>query len=59
MNASTRRLAYVTDIIYVLRLGLIQRQYSTDAALELVYSVFRLALVANYLSKSRASHGIW
>jgi putative aldouronate transport system permease protein len=60
MNASTRRLAYVTDI-YVLRLGLIQGQYSTAAALELVYSVVGLALVliANYLSKSRAGHGIW
>ena len=60
MNASTRRMAYVTDI-YVLRLGLIQGQYSTAAALELVYSVVGLALVliANYLSKSRAGHGIW
>jgi putative aldouronate transport system permease protein len=60
MNASTRRLAYVTDI-YVLRLGLIQGQYSTATALELVYSVVGLALVliANYLSKSRAGHGIW
>ena len=60
MNASTRSVAYVTDI-YVLRLGLIQGQYSTAAALELVYSVVGLALVliANYLSKSRAGHGIW
>ena len=53
MNLSTRRIAYVTDI-YVLRLGLVQGQYSAATAIGLLYSVLGLALVliANRISKS-------
>ena len=60
MNLSTRRIAYVTDI-YVLRLGLVQGQYSAATAIGLVYSVLGLALVliANRISKSSYGHGIW
>ena len=34
MNVSTRRVAYVTDI-YMLRLGLVQGQYSAATAISL------------------------
>jgi putative aldouronate transport system permease protein len=60
MNASTRRVAYVTDI-YVLRLGLIQGQYATATAIGLVYSAvgLTLTLIANKVSKSSYGHGIF
>ena len=60
MNATTRRVAYVTDI-YVLRLGIIQGQYATATAIGLVYSALglTLTLIANKVSKSSYGHGIF
>jgi putative aldouronate transport system permease protein len=59
-NAATRRVAYITDI-YVIRIGLMQGQYSFATAVGLIYSVVGLALtlIANRVSKGSVGHGIF
>ena len=59
-NPATRRVAYITDI-YVIRIGLMQGQYSFATAVGLIYSVVGLALtlIANRVSKGSVGHGIF
>lgn len=59
-NASTRRVAYITDI-YVIRMGLMMGQYAVATAMGLIFSVvgFALTLIANRISKGSVGHGIW
>ena len=59
-NPATRRVAYITDI-YVIRIGLMQGQYSFATAVGLIYSVVGLALtlIANRVSKGAVGHGIF
>ena len=60
MNPRTMRIANVTDI-YVLRVGLIQANYSLGTAIGLVFGVLGLTLtmIANKASKSAGGAGIW
>ena len=60
MNPRTMRIANVTDI-YVLRIGLIQANYSLSTAIGLVFGVLGLTLtmIANKASKSAGGAGIW
>ena len=59
-NPATRRVAYITDI-YVIRIGLMQGQYSFATAVGLIYSVvgLTLTLIANRVSKGSVGHGIF
>ena len=59
-NASTRRVAYITDV-YVIRMGLMLGQYALATAMGLIFSVvgFVLTLIANRISRGSVGHGIW